>query len=129
MSARPDLDPVRIFKAFLNRREKTFGPAASLPVFLHEDGSIYTKLELNADLTALLDKYPELKTSQDSWSSHSFRSGISTVLSILGFKKEDIQQWGRWKSDAYLRYLKDQSHRRKVKSKLISTFNDILSFV
>ena len=89
----------------------------------------YTKLELNQDLALMLAQYPELNTERDKWSGHSFRAGLSTVLSILGFPKEDIQKWGRWKSDVYQRYVKDFAHRREIKSKLITTFDRILTFV
>ena len=122
-----DLDPVRALKAFVDRRQEAFGPSENLPLFLHENGSIYTKIELNADLAILLATFPDLETPRDKWSGHSFRAGLSTILSILGFSKEDIQKWGRWRSEAYLFYIKDQVQRRKVKEKLFKTFKDILT--
>ena len=100
-----------------------------MPMFLHENGNIYTKVELNADLASLLALFPQLESPRDKWSGHSFRAGLATVLAVLGFSKEEIQSWGRWRSDAYLLYLKDQSHRRRVCSKLMNTFKDILSMV
>ena len=98
-------------------------------MFLHENGQIYSKVEFNSDLSDLLAVYPELINDRDSFSGHSFRSGLSTILSVLGFSKEEIQNWGRWKSDAYLRYIKDQSQRRETRAKLKSTFASILSHV
>ena len=95
-------------------------------MFLHEDGSIYSKLELNADLTFLLSNFPELDNPRDQFSGHSFRAGLSTILSVLGFSEEEIKGWGRWKSEAYIRYLKDQTHRRKVFEKFRNTFTAIL---
>ena len=126
---REDLNPLRMLGAYVQRRREKFGEAETLPMFLHENGEIYTKLQLNTDLSNMLALYPELDTATDKWSGHSFRAGISTVLSLLGFSKEDIQAWGRWSSDAYQRYIKDTSQRRKVCEGLIKTFKDILSFV
>ena len=98
-------------------------------MFMHENGAIYSKVEFNEDLSKLLATYPALDTERDKWSGHSFRAGLSTILSILGFSKESIQSWGRWKSNAYLRYIKDQRQRRETRAKLISTFDSILSYV
>ena len=98
-------------------------------MFLHEDGSIYSKCELNADLTVLLNNYPELDNPRDLFSGHSFRAGLATILSVLGFSEEEIKGWGRWKSEAYIRYLKDQTHRKKVFEKFRSTFSTILASV
>ena len=77
----------------------------------------------------LLSIYPELQTERDKWSGHSFRAGLSTVLSVLGFSEEQIKNWGRWQSSAYLRYLKDQSQRKETRAKLMLTFDKIISFI
>ena len=83
---RPALDPVSALRTFLHLRSKVFGEAETLPLYLHEDGHIFTKAELNKDLKDLLAFYPVLAQSEvDSWTGHSFRSGLSTLLSILGF--------------------------------------------
>ena len=126
---RKDLDPVRALEAYDSRRNNTFGKAENLPFFLHENGSIYSKLELNQDLAELLATFPELNSSRDKWSGHSFRAGLTTILSLLGFSKEEIQKWGRWKSEAYLFYIKDMTQRRNVRAKLTQTFQSILSYV
>ena len=129
LASRPDLDPVKTLRAYVDRRTKIFGLAEEMPLFLHSDGTIYSKVELNQDLAKLLSFYPELNSPKDQWSGHSFRAGLSTVLSVLGFGEQDIKAWGRWKSNAFQRYIKDIAHRRAVKAKLITTFDRILSFV
>ena len=98
-------------------------------LFLYENGSIYSKHELNKDLDVLLAMYPELKSERDTWSGHSFRAGLATVLSELGFSKEEIQSWGRWSSDAFKVYVKSQVQRRSVRAKLSKTFGSILNYV
>ena len=118
-----------MLKAYVERRKLNFANRNELPLFLLENGQIYSKVEFNSDLSDLLAVYPELINDRDSFSGLSFRSGLSTILSVLGFSKEEIQNWGRWKSDAYLRYIKDQSQRRETRAKLKSTFASILSHV
>ena len=81
---RKDLDPITALLTFLDLRKKVFGTAEALPVFLHENGAIFSKQELNNDLKNLLSIYPELSTERDKWTGHSFRSGLSTILSVLG---------------------------------------------
>ena len=61
---RPDLDPVVALVAFLSARSEKFGSAEALPVFLHENGKIYSKNEFNLDLSTLLAVYPELDTKR-----------------------------------------------------------------
>ena len=100
---RPDLDPLAALNSYLRLRTSKFGPAEELPLFLHEDGSIFTKQEMNRDLSQLLSLYPQLNTARDKWTGHCYRSGLSTILAILGFSKSDIQSWGRWESDSYKR--------------------------
>ena len=126
---RKDLDPVRVLSTFMRNRRGKFGEAENLPLFLHENGHIFSKRELNENLSMLLSHYPELSSNRDKWSGQSFRAGISTVLSMLGFSKEDIQSWGRWHGDAYLRYIKDQSQRRNVQARLALTFKKMLSSI
>ena len=126
---RKDLDPITVLQGYLRRRQAVFGEAEMYPLFLHERGSAYTKVELNKDLDFLLSMYPELRTERDSWSGHSFRAGLTTVLSELGFTKEEIQSWGRWTSEAYKVYVKNQVQRRAVRAKLTCTFDSILKLI
>ena len=112
---RGDLDPLSTLKAYSKRRLDRFGSAESSPMFIHEDGSIYRKIELNSDLAYLLSTFPELENPRDQFSGHSFRAGLATILSVLGFSPEEIQQWGRWRSDAFVAYIKDQTCRRDIR--------------
>ena len=124
---RVELDPVLALKGYLDRRSDMGNVATGLPVFIHRDGSNFTKAEFNNTLKELLSIYPDLSSSnQDFWGGHSFRSGLSTLLQGLGFDENAIKAWGRWKSQAYLAYLKDMTHRRETRARLTSTFSDIL---
>ena len=124
----PELDPLAVLKAFLEMRDQEFGSNDSLPVFVHKDGSNFTKAEMNADLKSLLSTYPELaESSRDKWSGHSFRAGLSTILQKLQFSSEKIKAWGRWRSSAYMLYLKDRAARRATRAELTDTYGRILS--
>ena len=127
---KPELDPVVALKAYVDRRNSVFGHDYAGPAFILEDGQAYTKAEFNKDLKVLLDLYPELASSpRDSWSGHSFRAGLATMLQTLGFDEESIKSWGRWRSCAYLVYLKDLEARRATRARLTKTFRDIASLI
>ena len=112
---------------FLVRRSELGFDTENLPLFIHSDGSNLSKKEFNATLKELLSVFPELATSSiDYWAGHSFRAGLSTLLQGLGFSEAEIKSWGRWRSSAYLLYLKDMQARRNTKAKLTKTFADIL---
>ena len=125
----PQLDPVLALRQYLGQRSHLMGPAEECPVFLHEDGSLYTKAELNRDLKLLLAMYPEIASPRDMWSGHSFRAGISTLLTSLGFSEEAIKKWGRWSSLAYMAYVQDQTKRRETRKKITEVFGSMLSSI
>ena len=71
---------------------------------------------------------------KDSLTGHSFRSGLATLMEAagmsfykgfvvrfpfgIGMSKEDIKAWGRWSSEAYLRYCKEGRPKCQVWSML-----------
>ena len=121
------LDPVLALKLFLSLRQSCHGPAEGFPVFLHPDGSQFTKSDLNRDIKLLLSMYPTLSSPQDKYSGHSFRAGISNLLSSLGFSEDQIKNWGRWSSMAYRAYVQDQSKRRETRKQITSVFGSMLA--
>ena len=124
----PDLDPVLAVSCFMKFRSAEYGDSKENPVFIHKDGSLYTKSELNQDLKAIISQYPSLSRSgRESWSGHSFRSGLATLLTSLGFTEEQVKKWGRWHSIAYMAYAQDQTMRRKTRSELTNVFGKMLA--
>ena len=81
-----DLCPVSAFVHYLSRRGDADGP-----LFHYSDGRFLSRENLVADIRGALSK-SGLDASK--YSGHSFRSGAA------------IQMLGRWKSDAYKRYIK-----------------------
>lgn len=121
------LDPVLALKQYLKLRSEALGPAEDCPVFLHEDGSQLTKAEMNKDLKQLLAQYPSIENPRDKFSGHSFRAGLSTLLTSLGFTEDQIKNWGRWSSSAFLAYVQDQSKRRDTRKQLTGVFGLMLA--
>ena len=111
----------------MSLRNMHHGQADKHPVFLHQNGSMYTKAELNQDIKNLLAEYPTLASPQDRYSGHSFRAGIGNLLSSLGFKETQIKSWGRWSSVAYTAYVQDQSRRRETRKELTTVFGAMLA--
>ena len=96
VSENEDMDPVLAVSRFLQFRNIAFGEAKDKPVFLHQDGALYTKSEMNQDLKNLLSQYPALLASgRESWSGHSFRAGLATLLTSLGFSEEQVKKVGQ----------------------------------
>ena len=124
-----DLDP---FKPFLDywseRNSKGFYP--SLPLFLKSDGKAFTHYLFNSTLKSLLAHYSlELELSINTWTGHSFRSGLPTLLQSIGFKEEDIKAWGRWASTVFQLYSRDISRRFEVQRGILKVMDHIKAFV
>ena len=47
VDGRPDLDPIIALRAYTSMRNNQLGADVTLPLYLHEDGKIYTKSEFN----------------------------------------------------------------------------------
>ena len=123
------LDPVIALTQFISLRAANLGPAEKSPVFLHENGSLFTKAEMNKDIKLLLAMYPTLSSPRDLWSGHSFRAGIATLLTSLGFTEEQVKKWGRWSSIAYMAYVQDQSKRRETRHQFTQIFGQMLASI
>lgn len=85
-----------------------FPQPLSTPLF-HSAAGPFTREYLSARLQS------DIKNLgiKGNFSGHSFRRGAATTAARNGLPKEDIQQLGRWKSDAYKLYIEpssDQAH-------------------
>jgi len=78
-----------------------FGADKNAPAFRSDSGMCYRKAQLNKDLKTMLK--PWIKYG--SISCHSFRSGLASLLASGGISDSEIQQMGRWTSDAFKRYI------------------------
>ena len=110
--------PVIAYKKYL--ASLPFSPAANSPVFRTSDGAGYTGAGFNADLKVLLKG--QVDYTRGKITSHSFRAGLATEMAKLGYADQDIMNIGRWRSAAYLDYVKcPRVKRMKVAKQLASS--------
>jgi hypothetical protein len=96
---------------------KQRGLQADLPVFRWTDGHPLTGNKLNKVLTELLaDK---LAQASGKITTHSFRSGIASMIAQKGFSTDDIKAIGRWSSRAYEVYIKHPRTKRAEMAKAL----------
>jgi hypothetical protein len=81
-----------------------------LPMFRWADGTPLTGKKFNDVLASLLDGEMDKKSHRVT--THSFRSGIASMMAARGFKEDDIKAIGRWSSRAYEVYVKHPRTRR-----------------
>ena len=72
------------------------------PLFIDSKKEVVTKSRFIAELRNILRA---LGLPQDDYAGHSFRIGAATSASLMGMEDSVIQILGRWRSDAFLRYI------------------------
>ena len=94
--------PVNAYKKLLNLwgRSRNWG----VPLRTRNDGSMWTGRQFNKLLVPLTKG--SVKPGGKSILSHSFRSRIPTLMARAGYRDEEIQRQGRWRSSAFLVYCK-----------------------
>ena len=91
--------PVRAVRGVTNLKRGGNRPFAS-----RKDGSLMTKKWLNRTLRDLLQGIVDYDVA--TISSHSFRAGLATAMARAGYSDEEIKRQGRWRSDAFMKYIK-----------------------
>lgn len=94
--------PVRNFLNYLQVRPKR----SNSPVFIMPDGTPVLTSFFNKHLQISLSV---LKLNSNQYKSHSFRIGAATWAASNGLSDSQIQRMGRWKSDAFKKYLRHDS--------------------
>ena len=90
------LDPLPIFHNYLASRDHLFGPFPKL--WLKSDGRVPSRSWFIAKLKNL---FPD-----DDVTGHSLCSGGATALALTGVPLNRIQLIGRWSSEAFLFYIR-----------------------
>ena len=67
------------------------------PAMRLESGQNYTGKDFNKDLRLLLAEH--VNYNKGTISSHSFRSGLASLMATLGYQDQDIMTIGRWRSE------------------------------
>ena len=102
------LCPILAMKKYL--ASLSFVASKGSPVFRTSQGQGYTGVAFNGDLKVILKDVIDWNKSK--LTSHSFRAGLATELAALGYSDQDIMALGRWRSDAYLHYVKTARIKR-----------------
>ena len=104
--------PIRAMKKLKKTAKKNGFFQQNLPVFWFESGKCLTISALSDIVKKLLKKS---KFKNRKISAKSLRSGIPSDLENHPdlFNDLHIKIWGRWKSNAYQRYMKDNQYQRE----------------
>ena len=125
----PEIDPFTSFTAFWRIRNKKGFPLTS-PLFMRAGGDVLTAQHFNRCLQSLISHYSvELELSINSWTGHSFRAGLPTLLQSLGFSEEQIKVWGRWSSSVFQIYAKAIDKRMEVQLRILKVMTQIKSHI
>ena len=89
-------DPIALLQDYVTLRDRIHGARAAL--FIREDGSIPTRSWWDKKFFTLLDQ---------SFGGHSARAGGATYYASLGLSESIIQAIGRWSSQAWKIYIRD----------------------
>ena len=109
------LCPVKALMPYLAKRGSHPGP-----LFICEDQRFLTQSAFRSHLMALLDK---LGLEKSHYNTHSFRIGAATSAEAAGLTESQIKTMGRWRSDAYRRYIKPTQSQMATLSKLLVSQN------
>jgi hypothetical protein len=96
-------------KAYMKWRKKA-KLRQDMPAFRWQDGTPFTGRKLNKILKELLKDH--MTYASGKVTTHSFRSGIASMMAARGFAEDDIKAIGRWSSRAYEVYIKHPRTRR-----------------
>jgi hypothetical protein len=91
-------DPVSLLRDYRSRRDAVHGARAAL--FIRENGSHPTRSWFEKKFFVVLDR---------SFGGHSPRAGGATFYANLGLSEDIIQALGRWSSEAWKIYIRDNA--------------------
>jgi hypothetical protein len=93
-------------------------------------GDVLTAQHFNNCLQSFLSHYAvQLELSINSWTGHSFRAGLPTLLHSLGFSDKQTKAWGRWSSSVFQTYTKDISKRMEVPRSILQVMSQIKAHI
>jgi len=93
--------PVQALLNYVSVRGTTNGP-----LFVNQDGSLVLRSEFTNMLSSAL-RICDLDPNR--YKGHSFRIGAATYAAEQGFSDAKIRYMGRWKSDAFKKYIRISS--------------------
>ena len=120
-------------------RQKRLANAPTTPPlggYRGEDGVAYniTTVDIDATLRAAAAKVYQLdptahRATLQLWSSHSLRVGACTLLYSKGFSEMEIKYLLRWKSNAFMTYLRNLAVTSRRQNDAVNDTSEIPNFV
>lgn len=111
--------PVAALLAWMIRRGNHPGP-----LFTFASGRPLTR---PAFVTKFREALQDAGVDPQGFSGHSFRAGAATTAALKGVSDSHIKQLGRWKSAAYLRYIRPPRQQLAALSKLLGPAEDTIA--
>jgi hypothetical protein len=112
--SRNQLCPVKAVLSYM-----AFRPPVAGPLFVHMDGTPLSRTEL---VQAIREALQASGMDIARFNGHSFRIGATTTAAQAGLPDSLIQTLGRWKSSAFLSYLRmSRSQLTAVTPQLLSS--------
>ena len=109
-----DICPVAAILPYLTIRGSTPGP-----LFRLEDGRMLTRQLFKSAIDRVLC---QLRLDNGNFNTHSFRIGAATSAIEAGISDVQVKMMGRWKSEAYQRYVRTPPTELAGLSKRLVTF-------
>ena len=107
--------PVKAVLSYLGRRNSHPGP-----LFITEEGKGWTNSMFRAALQCIVET---LKLNKRDYNTHGFRIGAATSASLANISDTHIQMLGRWRSNAFQRYIRPPPAELAKLSKSLATGN------
>ena len=104
--------PIQAVLSYLGRRSKQPGP-----LFITKEGNGWTRAMFRAGLKSLMEN---LKLDKRRYNTHSLRIGAATSASLAKLPDTHIQILGRWRSNAFKRYIRPPPTKVANMSKVIA---------
>ena len=103
---RSDVYPVQSLLAYLSQRGVSNGP-----LFRTEDGRAVLRRHFTEYLSLI---FRTCGLDPSKYKGYSFRIGVATLTAESGFSDAQIRLLGRWKSDAFRKYIRSPGLRQGV---------------
>ena len=115
-STNTELCPVRVMTDYLGQRGGMDGP-----LFRFKNGKYLTRTTF---VTKVREALTVAGVDAGKYAGHSFRRGAATTAQQRGIGDATIKMLGRWKSDAYTRYIKTPRAQLSALTQVLATDPD-----
>lgn len=93
---------------YLKDRASHESLSSNSALFVYKDGSKVDKVSLSRIIKQAIK---QTGRQESLYSAHSLRSGVATSAAQKGFKEWEVKQLGGWRSNVYMRYIRQTQHQ------------------